>query len=129
MGVGCQADRRHFVLVQVEFVTYIMTDQKTEKGELLPDKKVSRSYHCMFRCHAPTRVSQIYHILVDKLRILDHGDGEIWYPPVPTMPERRFNPSPASLQKRVVATFVTLLLRLNLRSFVTLMESSETSSL
>ncbi|KAJ7789347.1 hypothetical protein B0H14DRAFT_2627325 [Mycena olivaceomarginata] len=62
------------VLVQLKFVTYIMTDQKTEKGEPMQDKK-------------------IYHILVDRLRILDHGDGEPWYPPVPTIPERRYGSS------------------------------------
>ncbi|KAF7372673.1 ATP-dependent DNA helicase [Mycena venus] len=43
------------VLVMVELVTYVITDQK-------PGKK-------------------IYHILADKLRILDHGNGEPWTAP------------------------------------------------
>ncbi|KAJ7508074.1 hypothetical protein B0H11DRAFT_2185139 [Mycena galericulata] len=58
------------VLVTVSFATYIMTDQKTERGLPASDKK-------------------IYHLLVDKLKILDHGDGEPWSPTVPTMPGPR----------------------------------------
>ncbi|KAJ6576325.1 hypothetical protein B0H10DRAFT_2199104 [Mycena sp. CBHHK59/15] len=58
------------VLVTVSFVTYIMTDQKMERGLPASDKK-------------------IYHLLVDKLKILDHGDGEPWSPTVPTMPDPR----------------------------------------
>ncbi|KAJ7463133.1 hypothetical protein B0H11DRAFT_2241109 [Mycena galericulata] len=50
------------------FATYVITDQKTEKGEPKQDKKV-------------------YHVLVDRLRILDRGNAEPWNPPVPAMPE------------------------------------------
>ncbi|KAJ6631914.1 hypothetical protein B0H10DRAFT_2206319 [Mycena sp. CBHHK59/15] len=64
------------VLVTVSLVTYIITDQKNEKGDPKPDKK-------------------IYHVLVDRLRILDHGDGEAWNPPVPALPECRYY-SPAT---------------------------------
>ncbi|KAJ7853116.1 hypothetical protein B0H13DRAFT_2359183 [Mycena leptocephala] len=69
------------VLVQVSLVTYVMVDQKTDKGEPAPNKKV-------------------YHILVDKLRILDRADGEASIPPVPTLPERRYNSPATSPQKR-----------------------------
>ncbi|KAJ7776485.1 hypothetical protein DFH07DRAFT_980635 [Mycena maculata] len=58
------------VLVTVSFVTYIMTDQKTDRGLPASDKK-------------------IYHLLLDKLKILDHGDGEPWNPTVPAMPGPR----------------------------------------
>ncbi|KAJ7704122.1 hypothetical protein B0H17DRAFT_1127126 [Mycena rosella] len=59
------------IFVTVLLATYIITDQKAENGAPRPDKK-------------------IYHILVDQLKILDHGDGEPWNPPVPAMPERRY---------------------------------------
>ncbi|KAJ7923972.1 hypothetical protein B0H13DRAFT_1864439 [Mycena leptocephala] len=52
------------VLVTVSFATYIMADQKTERGVPASDKK-------------------IYHLLVDKLKILDYGDGEPWSPTPP----------------------------------------------
>ncbi|KAJ7732244.1 hypothetical protein DFH07DRAFT_990955 [Mycena maculata] len=68
------------VLVTVSFATYIMTDQKTDRGAPLPDKK-------------------IYHLLVDKLKVLDRGDGEPWRPQVPTLPNSR--DSPSSPRKRV----------------------------
>ncbi|KAJ7844608.1 hypothetical protein B0H14DRAFT_3868285 [Mycena olivaceomarginata] len=68
------------VLVQVSLVTYVMVDQM-EKGESAPNKKV-------------------YHIVADKLRILDRGDGEPSIPPVPTMPEHRFSSPATSPQKR-----------------------------
>ncbi|KAJ7369194.1 hypothetical protein DFH08DRAFT_984157 [Mycena albidolilacea] len=38
---------------------------------------------------------QIYHVLADKLRVLDHGDGEPFVPTVPPMPERREPRTPA----------------------------------
>ncbi|KAJ6532526.1 hypothetical protein B0H19DRAFT_1272788 [Mycena capillaripes] len=59
------------VLVKVSLVTYIITGQTTENGAPKPDRKV-------------------YHILVDQLKILDHGDGEPWNPPIPSLPERRY---------------------------------------
>ncbi|KAJ7795268.1 hypothetical protein B0H14DRAFT_2621164 [Mycena olivaceomarginata] len=37
----------------------------------------------------------IYHVLADKLRVLDHGDGEPFIPTVPPMPERREPRTPA----------------------------------
>ncbi|KAJ7495774.1 hypothetical protein B0H11DRAFT_2190345 [Mycena galericulata] len=45
---------------------------------------------------------KIYHALVEKLKILDHGEAKPWSPPIPAMPERRpfYTPSP---KKRVVA--------------------------
>ncbi|KAJ7842469.1 hypothetical protein B0H14DRAFT_3691970 [Mycena olivaceomarginata] len=64
------------VLVTASLVTYIITGQTTERGAPKSDKKV-------------------YHILVDQLKILDHGDGEAWNPPVPSVPERRLY-SPAT---------------------------------
>ncbi|KAJ7737928.1 hypothetical protein B0H14DRAFT_2992745, partial [Mycena olivaceomarginata] len=49
------------VLVMLSFATYVITGQTTEAGRPIPNKKV-------------------YHVLVDRLRILDHGDGEPWNP-------------------------------------------------
>jgi hypothetical protein len=43
----------------------------------------------------PTNESQVYHVLVDRLKILDHGDGEAWNPPIPALPERPYY-SPAT---------------------------------
>ncbi|KAJ7690512.1 hypothetical protein B0H17DRAFT_1201637 [Mycena rosella] len=40
----------------------------------------------------------VYHVQVDKLRILDPGNGEPSTPPVPALPERRFSLS--TLSKR-----------------------------
>ncbi|KAJ7112152.1 hypothetical protein C8R44DRAFT_985147 [Mycena epipterygia] len=62
------------VLVMLSFATYVITDQKFE-------------------------ILQIYHVQVDKLRILDHGNGERWILPPPTMPERRFSPSTPSRRR------------------------------
>ncbi|KAJ6574042.1 hypothetical protein B0H19DRAFT_1253801 [Mycena capillaripes] len=39
---------------------------------------------------APKPDRKVYHILVDQLKILDHGDGEPWNPPIPSLPERRY---------------------------------------
>ncbi|KAJ6554114.1 hypothetical protein B0H10DRAFT_2446512 [Mycena sp. CBHHK59/15] len=64
------------VLVTVSLVKYVITNQKSEKGEAKADRKV-------------------YHVLVDRLKILDHGDGEAWNPPIPALPERRYY-SPAT---------------------------------
>ncbi|KAJ6589763.1 hypothetical protein B0H19DRAFT_1104650 [Mycena capillaripes] len=65
------------VLVTVHFVTYVMKDLKNEKGDPQIDRK-------------------IYHLLIDKLKVLDRGDGEPWDPPVPSMPERRnYSPGPS----------------------------------
>ncbi|KAJ7894606.1 hypothetical protein B0H14DRAFT_3426639 [Mycena olivaceomarginata] len=47
-----------------------MKDQKNDRGEPQTDRKV-------------------YHLIVDKLKVLDRGDAELWDPDVPTMPERR----------------------------------------
>ncbi|KAJ7101112.1 hypothetical protein C8R44DRAFT_988393 [Mycena epipterygia] len=44
------------VLVTVYFATYIMKDQKNDRGEPQPDRKV-------------------YHLIVDKLKVLDRGDA------------------------------------------------------
>ncbi|KAJ6631827.1 hypothetical protein B0H10DRAFT_542 [Mycena sp. CBHHK59/15] len=68
------------VLVMISFATYVITDQKSERGDPKPDKK-------------------IYHVHVDKLRILDPGNGEPSTPSVPTMPERRFPPSTPSRRR------------------------------
>ncbi|KAF8214532.1 hypothetical protein K438DRAFT_1749635 [Mycena galopus ATCC 62051] len=57
------------VLLTVSFATYVMTNQPGRK-----DRKV-------------------YHVLVDRLKILDHGDGDAWDPPVPALPERRYSPA------------------------------------
>jgi hypothetical protein len=38
------------------------------------------------------------HILVDQLKILDHGDSEAWNPPIPSVPEHCFY-SPATLKR------------------------------
>ncbi|KAJ7812198.1 hypothetical protein B0H14DRAFT_2605916 [Mycena olivaceomarginata] len=38
---------------------------------------------------------EIYHVLADKLRVPDHGDGELFVPTVPPMPERREPRTPA----------------------------------
>ncbi|KAJ6598804.1 hypothetical protein B0H10DRAFT_2231401 [Mycena sp. CBHHK59/15] len=45
------------VLVMISLATYVITDQKTAKGDPMADKK-------------------IYHVLVDRLKILDRGDGQ-----------------------------------------------------
>ncbi|KAJ7448419.1 hypothetical protein FB451DRAFT_1243090 [Mycena latifolia] len=58
------------VLVMVSLVTYVITGQTNEKGEPMTNKK-------------------IYHILVERLKILDHGDGQPWSPAVPALPEGR----------------------------------------
>ncbi|KAF8124026.1 hypothetical protein K438DRAFT_1791939 [Mycena galopus ATCC 62051] len=57
------------VLLTVSFATYVITNQPGRK-----DRKV-------------------YHVLVDRLKILDHGDGDAWDPPVPALPERRYSPA------------------------------------
>ncbi|KAJ6629650.1 hypothetical protein B0H10DRAFT_1939632 [Mycena sp. CBHHK59/15] len=72
------------VLVMISFATYVITNQKSERGEPKPDKKA---------------ILQIYHVHVDKLRILDPGNGEPSTPSVPTMPERRFSPSTPSRRR------------------------------
>ncbi|KAJ6615716.1 hypothetical protein B0H10DRAFT_2435314 [Mycena sp. CBHHK59/15] len=78
------------VLVTVSLVTYVITNQKSEKGEAKADRKV-------------------YHVLVDRLKILDHGDGEAWNPPIPALPERRYY-SPATPKRgRDVAAEMALL--------------------
>ncbi|KAF8144137.1 hypothetical protein K438DRAFT_1993114 [Mycena galopus ATCC 62051] len=59
------------VLLTVSLATYVI---KSEKGESKPDRKV-------------------YHVLVDRLKILDHGDGAAWDPRVPALPERRYSPA------------------------------------
>ncbi|KAJ6608340.1 hypothetical protein B0H10DRAFT_1955495 [Mycena sp. CBHHK59/15] len=69
------------VLVTVYFATYIMKDQKNDRGEPQPDRKV-------------------YHLIVDKLKVLDRGDGEAWDLAVPTMPERPTYSPGASPKKR-----------------------------
>ncbi|KAJ7838946.1 hypothetical protein B0H14DRAFT_3869894 [Mycena olivaceomarginata] len=69
------------VLVTVYFATYIMKDQTNDRGEPQPDRKV-------------------YHLIVDKLKVLDHGDGEPWNPPIPMMPERRAYSPGTSPKKR-----------------------------
>ncbi|KAJ6567481.1 hypothetical protein B0H10DRAFT_1071410 [Mycena sp. CBHHK59/15] len=79
------------VLVTVSLVTYIMTDQKTERGLPVSDKK-------------------IYHLLVDKLKILDHGDGEPWSPTVPMMPgplDTPFSPKKRPRDEATDAAFNT----------------------
>ncbi|KAJ6612629.1 hypothetical protein B0H10DRAFT_2192374 [Mycena sp. CBHHK59/15] len=68
------------VLVMVSLATYVIRDQKTEKGVPLPDKK-------------------IYHVLVDRLKVLDRGDVQPWNPPVPEMPEARVY-SPMTPQRK-----------------------------
>ncbi|KAJ7673386.1 hypothetical protein B0H17DRAFT_1140984 [Mycena rosella] len=77
------------VLVMVLLATYIITVQKAENGAPRPDKN-------------------IYHILVDQLKILDHGDGEPWNPPVPAMPERRYYSPATSKRARDEAADATL---------------------
>ncbi|KAJ6618523.1 hypothetical protein B0H10DRAFT_2189507 [Mycena sp. CBHHK59/15] len=69
------------VLVMVSLATYVLKDQKTEKGDPLPDKK-------------------IYHMLVDRLKVLDRGDAAPWNPPVPAVPEARLYSPMASPQRR-----------------------------
>ncbi|KAJ6607639.1 hypothetical protein B0H10DRAFT_1956079 [Mycena sp. CBHHK59/15] len=34
---------------------------------------------------------KVYHVLVDRLKILDHGNGDAWNPLVPALPERRYS--------------------------------------
>ncbi|KAJ7830105.1 hypothetical protein B0H14DRAFT_3716035 [Mycena olivaceomarginata] len=69
------------VLVMVSFITYVITDQKSERG-----------------IQSRTR-RRVYHVQVDKLRILDPGNGEPSTPPVPALPERRFSPSTPSKRR------------------------------
>ncbi|KAJ7873616.1 hypothetical protein B0H14DRAFT_2569633 [Mycena olivaceomarginata] len=69
------------VLVMLSFATYVITGQTTEAGRPIPNKKV-------------------YHVLVDRLRILDHGDGEPWNPAVPAIPQSRFYSLVNSPQRR-----------------------------
>ncbi|KAJ6620214.1 hypothetical protein B0H10DRAFT_2360976 [Mycena sp. CBHHK59/15] len=59
------------VLLTVSLVMYVI---KSKKGELKPDRKV-------------------YHVLVNRLKILDHGDSEAWDPPVLALPERCYSPA------------------------------------
>ncbi|KAJ6524128.1 hypothetical protein DFH09DRAFT_1372265 [Mycena vulgaris] len=71
------------VFVMISLATYVITDHKMTKGDPIPDKK-------------------IYHVLVDRLKILDRGDGQPWAPAIPTIPERRyfFPGSPAKKRAR-----------------------------
>ncbi|KAJ7036465.1 hypothetical protein C8F04DRAFT_1181470 [Mycena alexandri] len=69
------------VLATVSIATYIMTDQNTG---------------------APKK---IYHLLVDKLKILDHGNGDTWNPPVPTMPDHHQSPKKRSRDEATDAAF------------------------
>ncbi|KAJ7829505.1 hypothetical protein B0H14DRAFT_2594057 [Mycena olivaceomarginata] len=57
----------------VSLVTYIIMSQSTNNGAPKPDRKV-------------------YHMIVDQLKILDHGDGKPWNPPIPSLPQRRYSP-------------------------------------
>ncbi|KAJ7830092.1 hypothetical protein B0H14DRAFT_3143688 [Mycena olivaceomarginata] len=50
------------VLLTVSFATYLMAN---------PGRKTRK----------------VYHVLVDRLKILYHGDGDAWDPPVPALPE------------------------------------------
>ncbi|KAJ7120760.1 hypothetical protein C8R43DRAFT_79896 [Mycena crocata] len=68
------------VLVVVSLATYVIKNQRTESGRPLPDKK-------------------IYHVLVDRLKVLDRGNPEPWNPPVPEIPEARVY-SPQTPQRR-----------------------------
>ncbi|KAJ6608191.1 hypothetical protein B0H10DRAFT_2303572 [Mycena sp. CBHHK59/15] len=68
------------VLVMLSLATYVITDQKSDKGTPLKDKK-------------------IYHVLVDRLKVLDRGDAEPWTPPVPVIPEASMY-SPMTPQRR-----------------------------
>ncbi|KAJ6525245.1 hypothetical protein DFH09DRAFT_1095718 [Mycena vulgaris] len=47
----------------------------------------------------PIRDKKMYHVLVDRLKILDRGDGQPWAPAIPTIPERRYF-SPGSPAKK-----------------------------
>jgi hypothetical protein len=47
------------------------------------------------------RALQVYHLIVDKLKVLDRGDGEPWNPPIPTMLEHRAYLPGTSPKKRV----------------------------
>ncbi|KAJ7663353.1 hypothetical protein DFH06DRAFT_1324822 [Mycena polygramma] len=68
------------VLVVVSLATYVIRDQKTESGASLPDKK-------------------IYHVLINRLKVLDRGDAQPWSPPVPEIPEARVY-TPMTPQRR-----------------------------
>ncbi|KAJ7882527.1 hypothetical protein B0H14DRAFT_3433330 [Mycena olivaceomarginata] len=59
------------VPVVVSLATYVIKDQKTESGTLLPDKKV-------------------YHVLIDRIRVLDHGDAQPGIRPSPRSPKPVF---------------------------------------
>ncbi|KAJ7867911.1 hypothetical protein B0H14DRAFT_2572635 [Mycena olivaceomarginata] len=65
----------------LSFATYVITGQTTEAGRPILNKKV-------------------YHVLVDRLRILDHGDGEPWNPAVPAIPQSRIYSPVNSPQRR-----------------------------
>ncbi|KAJ7874033.1 hypothetical protein B0H14DRAFT_3859896 [Mycena olivaceomarginata] len=56
------------VLLTVSFATYLMAN---------PGRKTRK----------------VYHVLVDRLKILDHGDGDAWDPPVPALPEPLYSPA------------------------------------
>ncbi|KAJ7795455.1 hypothetical protein B0H14DRAFT_3495918 [Mycena olivaceomarginata] len=58
------------VVLVVSLATYVIRDQKTESGVSPPGKK-------------------IYHVLIDRLKVLDCGDAEPWNPPVPEILEAR----------------------------------------
>jgi hypothetical protein len=47
------------VLVQLKFVTYIMTDRKTEKGDPMPDKKASDLLTYFSLLHSDATTSDI----------------------------------------------------------------------
>ncbi|KAJ6450881.1 hypothetical protein C8R45DRAFT_946493 [Mycena sanguinolenta] len=81
---GLPANRSGHIkfLVMLKFVTYVMKDQKNE-GEPQPDKKAG-AFNFDSLC--------IYHALIDKLRILDYGNGAKFMPPVPTAPKSRLSP-------------------------------------
>ncbi|KAJ7754184.1 hypothetical protein DFH07DRAFT_1029589 [Mycena maculata] len=65
-----KAELSTLVLVVVSLATYVIKDQKLESGVSLPDKR-------------------IYHVLIDRLRVLDRSDAGPWDPPVPEIPEAR----------------------------------------
>lgn len=85
------------VLVMLSFVTYVIKDQKNERGEPLPDKKVSGR---LLNLQLLTRVRQVYHVLAERLKILDRGDGPAWNPAVPVVPERRYFSAGTPSRKR-----------------------------
>lgn len=84
------------------FVCLNLNQKNSLVRSLILDRRVTlETLRRMTARHMPLIITrQIYHLIVDKLKVLDRGNGAPWDPPVPSMPEPRTYSPGASPRKR-----------------------------